>query len=115
MLKDYQEDTTAEKLAHEIAKLFDDGFATPTFGQIEKIELLVTTYGNARELEGVEKAKKEVEEYSKGIAKLHDRMIGSTHEDCKMMLAFDMHSRRVAIKHITKRLDHIAKVKSELK
>ena len=60
MLKDYQEDTTAEKLAHEIAKLFDDGFATPTFGQIEKIELLVTTYGNARELQGVEKVVGEI-------------------------------------------------------
>ena len=48
MPKDYQENTTAEKLAHEIAKLFDDGFTTPTFGQIEQIELLVTTYGNAR-------------------------------------------------------------------
>lgn len=35
------EDTTIEKLAMEIAKLFDDGFTTPTFGQIEKIEVLL--------------------------------------------------------------------------
>ena len=105
MTKDYQE-VEAFK-----AKLWELGLTAKDID----VDAFLTTYGNARELQGVEKAKKEVEEYSKGIAKLHDRMIGSTHEDCKMMLAFDMHSRRVAIKHITKRLDHIAKVKSELK
>lgn len=35
-------DTTAETLAKDIAELFDDGFTTPTFGQIEKIEKLLT-------------------------------------------------------------------------
>lgn len=32
---------TVGKLALEIAKLFDDGFTTPTFGQIVKIERLL--------------------------------------------------------------------------
>lgn len=43
-----------------------------------------------------------VEEYGKNIQKLHEEMIGTTHEDCKQMLAYDMHSRLIAVKHILK-------------
>ena len=47
-----------------------------------------------------------VEEYGKNIQKLHEEMIGTTHEDCKQMLAYDMHSRLIAVKHILKYLSN---------
>lgn len=41
-----------------------------------------------------------IDKYGKDISKLHDDCIATAHEDSKMMLAFDMHSRLIAVKHI---------------
>lgn len=51
-----------------------------------------------------------IEEYGESMSKLHSKMIGDAHEDSKMMLAFDMHSRLIAVKHITKKIASITAV-----
>lgn len=53
-----------------------------------------------------ERCIKIVEDYGKSMSKLHSEMIGTAHEDSKMMLAFDMHSRLIAVKHITEKMNH---------
>lgn len=53
-----------------------------------------------------EKCIKIVEDYGKSMSKLHSEMIGTAHEDSKMMLAFDMRSRLIAVKHITEKMNH---------
>ena len=45
-----------------------------------------------------------IDDYEKSMAKLHSKMIGNAHEDSKMMLVFDLHSRRIAIKHIKEKI-----------
>ena len=45
-----------------------------------------------------------VKDYGESMSKLHQEMIGVAHEDSKIMLAFDMHSRLIAVKHITEKL-----------
>jgi len=61
---------------------------------------------------------KVVDDYEKDITKLHHRMMGTAHDDCKEMLAFDMHSRLIAIKHIKEKLDkeftHLQSLEEEL-
>jgi len=47
-----------------------------------------------------------VKEYEKNIQKLHHEMMGTTHEDCKHLLVYDMHSRLIAIKHILQALSN---------
>lgn len=47
-----------------------------------------------------------VKEYEKNIQKLHHEMTGTTHEDCKHLLVYDMHSRLIAIKHILQALSN---------
>lgn len=68
-------------------------------------ELLHQELQKAREEER-ERCIKVVDDYSKSMSKLHSKMIGTTHEDSKMMLAFDMHSRLIAVKHITEKMNH---------
>lgn len=53
-----------------------------------------------------ERCIKVVEDYGKSMSKLHSKMIGTAHKDSKMMLAFDMHSRLIAVKHITEKMKH---------
>lgn len=47
-----------------------------------------------------------VKEYEKNIQKSHHELMGTTHEDCKHLLAYDMHSRLIAIKHILEALSN---------
>ena len=48
---------------------------------------------------------KVVDDYEQDIKKLHHKMMGTAHDDCKEMLAFDMHSRLIAVKHIKEKID----------
>jgi len=61
---------------------------------------------------------KVVDDYEQDIKKLHHRMMGTAHDDCKEMLAFDMHSRLIAIKHIKEKLNkkftHLQSLEEEL-
>jgi hypothetical protein len=61
---------------------------------------------------------KVVDDYEKDITKLHHRMMGTAHDDCKEMLAFDMHSRLIAVKHIKEKIDkeftHLQSLEEEL-
>ena len=52
-----------------------------------------------------ERCIKVVDDYGKSMRELHNKMIGNAHEDSKMILAFDMHSRLIAIKHITEKMN----------
>lgn len=45
-----------------------------------------------------------VEDYGKRMSELHEEMIATSHEDSKMMLAYDMHSRLIAVKHIKEKM-----------
>jgi len=45
-----------------------------------------------------------VKTYRTNITKLHEEMVGTTHKDNKHFLAYDMHSRLIAIKHILEAL-----------
>lgn len=52
-----------------------------------------------------ERCIKVVDDYGKSMRELHNKMINA-HEDSKMILAgFDMHSRLIAIKHITEKMN----------
>ena len=52
----------------------------------------------------VEECMRVVEEYGQSMSRLHEEMIGKAHEDSKMMLAYDMHSRLISVKHIKEKL-----------
>ena len=76
----------------------------------EKVEAWLRTtlhqqLQKARE-EEKERCIKVVEDYGKSMSKHHNQMIGTAHEDSKMMLAFDAHSRLIAVKHITEKMNH---------
>ena len=45
-----------------------------------------------------------VRDYEKRMTELHNKMIGITLETSKIMLAYDMHSRLIATKHIKEAL-----------
>ena len=44
-----------------------------------------------------ERCIKAVDDYGKSMSKLRIKMIGKSHEDSKTMLAYDMHSRLIAV------------------
>jgi hypothetical protein len=47
-----------------------------------------------------------VKEYGVKMSALQQELIGTAHDDCKQMLAYDMHSRLIAVKHITEKLSN---------
>jgi len=49
-----------------------------------------------------------VKTYGVKMSALQQEMIGTAHDDCKQMLAYDMHSRLIAVKHITEALSAIS-------
>jgi hypothetical protein len=83
MPKDYQE---VERIVEEIFDTEYIGGNQPNLNK-DYIRQALTTYGNARELQGVEKVEKEIQEVLRGRYTREDDII----------------------------LNHIAKVKSELK
>jgi hypothetical protein len=111
MPKDYQEiERIVELLKEQYIEKFRKTWGFPlTDEQAEemdwwrdKIKTTLTTYGNARELEGVEKVEKGVPEEKHATA--------NNNEESKLVyLAVGHNSVREKV------LDHIAKVKSELK
>lgn len=69
---------------------------------LERVERLLLTQSKAQEARCVAVVK----DYGERMSKLQIEFIGTAHDDCKQMLAYDMHSRLIAVKHITEALTH---------
>jgi len=49
----------------------------------------------------------EINKYGNRMSELHEEMIAKAHDNSKIMLAFDMHSRLIAVKHIKESINLI--------
>jgi NAD(P)H-flavin reductase len=107
MPKDYQEEI--EEISINITSYLAGVLTSGLYDRLENdIIKVLTTYGNARELQGVEKVRKGVPEEVSLFPMADHHMTDQELRDEEMRI-FGMNYRRKTV------LDHIAKVKSELK
>lgn len=99
------EESKIEEMVEQLIEEADEMFwSDDDYTREDILKHILTKAHQAGRKEGIDEAVEVIKDYEKRMGENHNQLIGNSHEDSKMMLVFDMHSRLIATKHIIKAL-----------